>query len=90
MNLVQRINARLVGMRLYLLAVLFALPDVLNAVVGFDWSSVLPPEYAGFGARIGSALALARLALPPVLKNIREAARPPGARPGDGPDRAPH
>ena len=89
MNLVQRINARLVGVRLYLLAFLFSLPDVLNAVVGFDWSSVLPPSYAGYGARIGSALALARLALPPVLKNIREAARPPGARPGDGPDGAP-
>lgn len=90
MNLVQRINARLVGVRLYLLAVLLALPDVLNAVVGFDWASVLPPAYAGYGARIGSALALARLALPPILKNIREAARPPGARPGDGPDGAPH
>lgn len=90
MNLVQRINARLVGVRLYLLAVLFALPDVLNAVVGFDWASVLPPAYAGYGARIGSALALARLALPPVLKNIREAARPPAPRPGDGPDGAPH
>ena len=90
MNLVQRINARLVGVRLYLLAFLFSLPDVLNAVVGFDWASVLPPEYAGYGARIGSGLALARLALPPVLKNIREAARPPGARPGDGPDGAPH
>lgn len=88
MNLLQRINARLVGLRLYLLAILFALPDVLNAVVGFDWSSVLPPEYAGYGARIGSALALARLALPPILKNIREAARPPGA--GPGPDGAPH
>ncbi|WP_449411379.1 hypothetical protein [Methylobacterium komagatae] len=89
MSLIQRINARLVGVRLYLLAVLFALPDVLNAVVGFDWSSVLPPDYAGYGARLGSGLALARLALPPVLKSIREATRPPGPRPGAGPDGAP-
>ncbi|MCJ2015226.1 hypothetical protein [Methylobacterium sp. J-076] len=90
MSLIQRINARLVGVRLYLLAILFALPDVLNAVVGFDWASVLPPAYAGYGARIGSALALARLALPPVLKNIREAARPPGPCPGDRPGDGPH
>lgn len=89
MNLLQRINARLVGLRLYLLATLFALPDVLNAVVGFDWTSVLPPAYAGYGARIGSCLALARLALPPILKSIREAARPPCPRPGEGPEGGP-
>ncbi|MFK5596796.1 hypothetical protein ACFZ8E_07300 [Methylobacterium sp. HMF5984] len=89
MNMLQRINARLVGVRLYLLAILFSLPDILNAVVGFDWSSVLPPGYEGYGARIGSVLALARLALPPVLKNIRDAARPMGPRPGDGPDGGP-
>jgi len=90
MNLIQRINARLVGVRLYLLATLFALPDVLNAVVGFDWASVLPPAYAGYGARIGSVLALTRLALPPILKNIREAARPMDPRPGEGRDGGPH
>ncbi|WP_238180450.1 hypothetical protein [Methylobacterium haplocladii] len=78
--MVQRINARLVGVRIYLLALLFSLPDILNAVVGFDWSLILPPEY---GVKIGAVLTLARLALPPVLKSIRDAARPAG--PGEGP-----
>ncbi|MCJ2107837.1 hypothetical protein MKK70_21150 [Methylobacterium sp. E-041] len=87
--MLRRANARLAGARLYLLAVLFALPDILNAVVGFDWSSVLPAQYAGYGARIGSMLALARLALPPILKNVRDAGRMAGPRPGDGPDGGP-
>lgn len=90
MTLVQGFNARLAGLRIYLVALVCALPDVLNAVVGFDFASVLPPEYAGYGARIGSTLALARLVLPPVIRGIRDAARPPGSRPEDGPDGEPH
>ena len=86
MNMLKRINARLVGVPLYLLAVLFLLPDILNAVVGFDWSSVLPAGYEGYGARIGAGLTLARLIVPSILKNIRDAARPSCPRAGDGPD----
>ncbi|MFK5600270.1 hypothetical protein ACFZ8E_25205 [Methylobacterium sp. HMF5984] len=89
MNMLQRINARLVGVRIYLLAVLFSLPDILNALVGFDWTLVLPAGCEGYGARIGAGLTLARLVLPPVLKSIRDAARPMGPRPGDGPDGGP-
>ncbi|MCJ2112980.1 hypothetical protein MKK64_17505 [Methylobacterium sp. E-025] len=89
MNMLQRINARLVGVRIYLLAALFSLPDILNALVGFDWSVVLPAGYEGYGARIGGCLALARLILIPALKSIRDAARPAGPRPGDGPDGGP-
>ncbi|UMY19149.1 hypothetical protein MMB17_07570 [Methylobacterium organophilum] len=85
MNLIARLNARLVGVRIYLLAFLFSLPDILNAVVGFDWSTVLPAGYEGFGTRIGAALTLARLVLPPMLKNLRDAARGPGPGPGEEP-----
>lgn len=83
MSMVQRINARLVGVRLYLLALLFSLPDILTALVGFDWSVVLPAGYEGYGARIGGCLALARLILVPALKSVRDAARPAG--PDGGP-----
>lgn len=89
MTLVQGFNARLAGLRIYLVALVCALPDVLNAVVGFDFASVLPPDYAGYGARIGSALALARLALPPVIRSIRDTGRPPVPRPDDRPDGEP-
>lgn len=86
MTMIQRINARLIGVRLYLLALVFSLPDILTALVGFDWSVVLPAGCEGYGARIGGCLAPARLILIPALKNIRDAARPMGPRPGDGPD----
>ncbi|GEP04019.1 hypothetical protein [Methylobacterium oxalidis] len=79
MNLIQRLNARLVGFRVYLLAVLFSLPDVLSALVGFDWNTVLPAGYEGYGTRIGGCLMLARLVLVPMLKSLRDAARGPDA-----------
>jgi hypothetical protein len=81
MNVISRINARLTGARLILLAVLFSIPDVLNALVGFDWAQVLPAGYEGYGAKIGAVLMLVRLAMVPVLKSVRDAARD-GARQG--------
>ena len=41
MDMLKRCNARLAGIRLYLLAIVFALPDVLSALVGFDWTPLL-------------------------------------------------
>ena len=79
MNLLARLNARLVGFRMILLAVLFAAPDILNALVGFDWASVLPAGYEGYGAKIGAGLGLLRLVSIPVMNSIRAAARD-GAR----------
>lgn len=81
MNLFARLNARLVGFRMVLLAVLFAVPDILTALVGFDWSAVLPAGYEGLGVKIGAGLGLFRLVSIPVLKSIRDAARD-GAREG--------
>lgn len=85
MDMLKRANARLAGVRIYLLAVVFALPDVLSALVGFDWTPLLPAGHEGLGVTIGAALSLARLALIPILKNVRDAAR--AQRPDCDPDR---
>lgn len=84
MGMLKRLNARLAGARLYLVAILFALPDVLTALVGFDWATVLPPSYEGYGAKIGAALGLVRLVIIPMLKSVREANRRAADPPADG------
>ncbi len=84
MTMIARLNARLTGARLILVAIVFAIPDVLNALVGFDWSTVLPAGYEGYGAKIGAVLMLVRLAMVPILKSVRDAARD-GARDGGRP-----
>ncbi|WP_264046854.1 hypothetical protein [Methylobacterium flocculans] len=83
MDMLKRANARLAGARLYLLAFIFTLPDILSALVGFDWTPLLPAGYEGLGVRIGAGLSLARLVLVPALKSMRDAARRSG--PDEGP-----
>ena len=83
MDMLKRANARLAGVRLYLLAFIFPLPDILSALVGFDWTPLLPAGYEGLGVRIGAGLSLARLVLVPALKSMRDAARRSG--PNEGP-----
>lgn len=83
MDMLKRANARLAGARLYLLAFVFTLPDILSALVGFDWTPLLPAGYEGLGVRIGAGLSLARLVLVPALKSMRDAARRSG--PDEGP-----
>lgn len=78
MDMLKRANARLAGLRLYLLAFVFTLPDALAALVGLDWSPLLPAGHEGLGVRIGAGISLARLVLVPVLKGIRDAARRTG------------
>ena len=86
MGMLTRLNARLTGFRLYLVAAVFTVPDILSALVGFDWGTVLPPGYEGYSARIGGSLMLARLILVPMLKSMRDAGRRPDRDPGgDGP-----
>ena len=75
MDMLKRANARLAGARLYLLAILFAVPDVLSALVGFDWTPLLPAGNEGLGVKIGAGISLARLALVPMLKSMWDAAR---------------
>ena len=55
MNMLKRANARLAGLRLSLLAFVFTLPDILSALVGFDWTPLLPAGHEGLGVRIGCA-----------------------------------
>lgn len=81
--------AVLKGWKIYLVAVLLALPDVLSAVVGFDWAQVLPAGYEGYGAKIGAGLGLLRLISIPVMKNIRDAAREGARDAGRGPAEGP-
>ena len=83
MDMLKRANARLAGLRLYLLAFVFTLPDILSALVGFDWSPLLPAGHEGLGVRIGAGLSLARLLLVPTLKSMRDAAR--RSNPDEGP-----
>ena len=78
MNMLKRATARLAGLRLYLLAFVFTLPDILSALVGFDWTPLLPAGHEGLGVRIGAGLSLARLLLVPTLKSMRDAARRSG------------
>ncbi len=83
MDMLKRANARLAGLRLYLLAFVFTLPDILSALVDFDWSPLLPAGHEGLGVRIGAGLSLARLVLVPALKAMRDAGRRGG--PDGGP-----
>ena len=81
------VNARLAGVWIDLLAIVFALPDVPSALVGFGWTPLLPAGHEGLGVTIGAALSLARLVLIPIQKNVRDAAR--AQRPECDPDREP-
>ncbi|WP_298967775.1 hypothetical protein [uncultured Methylobacterium sp.] len=46
------------GRRVYLVALVLALPDILDGLVGFDWSPLLPE---GWGAKVGLVLMLVRI-----------------------------
>jgi hypothetical protein len=48
------------GYRIYLLAFVLAVPDMLDALSGFDWAAILPP---GWGVKAGSYVAIARIVL---------------------------
>jgi hypothetical protein len=75
MNLLARANERLKGVRVFLLAMLFALPDILNGLSGFDFNIQAP----GWGSKIGACIGISRLVFIPVLMQLRRDARGPDA-----------
>lgn len=78
MTILARLNERLKGARLLLLALILSIPDILDGLVGFDWDSVLPPEYAGYGAKVGACIALTRLIVIPAIKAVRRSTKKDG------------
>jgi hypothetical protein len=72
MTLLARVNARFKGLRVYALAVLLALPDILNGLAGFDFSDVIP---FGWATKVGTGVGLLRLVLIPIIVQVRRGAR---------------
>lgn len=69
--------ASLRGYRVYLLAFVLALPDILDALGAVDLSALVPPGYA---SKAAAALALARIVLGTTIRRLPPA--PPAAPPG--------
>ena len=65
------------GSRIYLVALLLAVPDILDALVGVDWASILPP---GWGVKAATYLAIGRVVLGIYIRRL-----PPPATPDGGP-----
>lgn len=72
----QRWYAAARGYRIYLLAFVLAMPDMLDALSGFDWATILPP---GWGVKAGSYVAIARIVLGIYIRRL------PPAPPVGGP-----
>lgn len=72
MTLLRRLNKRLKGWRIYLVAVAIASPDILNGLAGIDFTALLP---SGWATRAGAIVAIARVVAIPVLMQLRRAAR---------------
>ncbi|GBU17203.1 MULTISPECIES: hypothetical protein [Methylobacterium] len=66
------------GSRIYLLALVMALPDILDALVGVDLNSLLPAWMPG--AKVATALAILRLFVRAYATKLGEVLppRPPG------------
>lgn len=63
------------GYRIYLLAIVLAVPDILDALAGFDWATILPP---GWGVKAGSYVAIARIVLGILIRRLAMAGPPAG------------
>ncbi|WP_020094959.1 hypothetical protein [Methylobacterium sp. 285MFTsu5.1] len=66
------------GYRIYALALVLAVPDVLDALAGVDFTVLLPP---GWGAKAASILAIARVVLGVVIRRLAMVGPPPAAGP---------
>ena len=62
------------GYRVYLLALLLALPDMLDALAGVDLTPFVPP---GYSAKVASGLAIARILVGIYIRRL-----PPPPPPG--------
>lgn len=69
MNLINRMNERLKGWRVYAISLLIALPDILNGLGGVDFATIWPNS----GAKVGTYLMIARLVAAPLIMNLRRA-----------------
>ena len=66
-----RLTARLKGWRIYAIALLAALPDILNALGAVDFTALgLAP---GLSIKVSGAITLLRLMLPLYLEKLRRA-----------------
>ncbi|WP_430913896.1 hypothetical protein [Methylobacterium sp. sgz302541] len=67
------------GGRIYLLALVMALPDILDALVGVDLSALLPPWMPG--AKVAAALAILRLVARAYAVKLATVVPPPAGGP---------
>lgn len=65
------------GWRIYALALLLSVPDILDALVGVDLTPLLPP---GSATKVAALLAIARVVLGITIRRL-----PPPAPPAGGP-----
>lgn len=56
------------GYRIYLIAFLLSLPDILDGLVGFDYAAILPE---GWGAKAGVLLGIARVIFSIYIRNLK-------------------
>ncbi|MET3485995.1 hypothetical protein [Methylobacterium sp. 1973] len=64
------------GYRIYALALILAVPDILDALAGVDFTVLLPP---GWGAKAASILAILRVVLGIVIRRMAMIGPPPPA-----------
>ncbi|WP_419952333.1 hypothetical protein [Methylobacterium sp.] len=70
--------SKLKGWRVYLAALVLALPEILDGLGVVDFAAYLPPAVA---ARVGVGLAVGRLVLAPYLRTLAAAKAPPAGDP---------
>lgn len=66
------------GYRIYAVAFVLAVPDILDALAGVDFTVLLPP---GWGAKAASILAILRVVLGIVIRRLAMVGPPPAAGP---------
>jgi hypothetical protein len=60
------------GWRLYALALLFALPDILDGLGVIDWSQIFPE---GVAAKVGMILAITRVVFGLTIRKLQQLSR---------------
>ena len=64
----KKLHLAMAGYRIYLIAFLLSLPDILDGLTGFDYAAILPE---GWGSKAGIILSIARVIFGIYIRNLK-------------------